>query len=363
MKHNENTPNPLQQQGSVKSKSKKRFLSTFVVIVIACVGFFFWQSSDFTMLNLNSQIDERAADVTPAESRHPAEFGETSRAVFITQGLYNDSQAFSWKEFQRFCNEYGFEMAVFDIESNGIQQEELAINHCIEQGYEVIFINPNDRQGIVPALMKAHEAGIIIGMFSQDLLPEDQQHRHFFAGVDYNRAGEIAGQALVERFPNGARVVEVGGQTGHNAQIKYHEGFRKALENTNIELLDSQSCNDWLVSDAIVNTKYLINKYGDEIDGVFVHWDKGATGVIQTLHNAGMYDVFVVGVDGNRTGYQQVTDGTQAVSIGVNFSNMAVMSMDLARRMINGETVPAINFAAFDVITLKTIGNFPWPEW
>jgi len=356
MKHNDSrdVPNMLQHQASVESKPKKRFLYAFLVIVIACMGFFFWQNSSSTMPNSSDRFDGGSTY---------AEFGELDRAVFITQGLYDNSQAFSWKEFQRFCNEYGFEMVVFDIESMGVPREELAINHCVEQGYQIIFVNLNDKKGITEALMKANEAGVIIGMFSQDLLPEDQQYRHFFTGVDYNMAGEIAGQAFVEHFPNGARVVEVGGQTGHDTQMKYREGFRKALEGTNIEILDSQSCNDWLVADAIATTEYLIKKYGDEIDGVFVHWDKGATGVIQTLYNVGMYDVFVVGVDGNRTGYQQVMDGAQAVSIGVNFSNMAKMSMDLARRILNGETVPAINFIGFDIVTLETIENFPWPEW
>lgn len=360
MKRNDkrHEPNMSQHQDSVKSKSKKRFLYAFVVIAIACVGVLFWQNSGST--TPNGPLDERVSDMTSIES---GTHDELNKAIFVTQGLHKDHQAFSWREFQRFGDEYGFEMAIFDIESLGITQEELVIRHCIEQGHEVIFVNPNDKQGIVPSLMEANEAGIIVGMFSQDLLPEDQQYRHFFVGVDYTMAGEIAGQAFIDHFPNGAKVVEVGGQIGHDAQIKYREGFRKTLEGTNIEILDSQSCNDWVIADAMAITEYFINKYGEEIDGVFVHWDKGATGVIQALYNAGMYDVFVIGVDGNRTGYQQVIDGIQAVSIGINFSDMVKTSMDLARRILNGENIPAINFTKFDIITLETIDNFPWPEW
>jgi ribose transport system substrate-binding protein len=50
-----------------------------------------------------------------------------------------------------------------------------------------------------------------------------------------------------------------------------------------------------------------IVKYGDQIQGVFCHWDNGATGVIGALKNANMTDVFVVGVDGCRAGFDQVT--------------------------------------------------------
>jgi ABC-type sugar transport system substrate-binding protein len=39
-----------------------------------------------------------------------------------------------------------------------------AVSTCIAQDYDVIFINPNDINAIVPSLMEAKEAGIIVGM-------------------------------------------------------------------------------------------------------------------------------------------------------------------------------------------------------
>jgi ABC-type sugar transport system substrate-binding protein len=96
---------------------------------------------------------------------------------------------------------------------------------------------------------------------------------------------------------------------------------------------------------------------------VFCHWDNGASGVIQALQNANMQNVFVIGVDGNRTGYAQVRAGTQGLSVGQSFTNMAEKSLENARTMLSGGTVPAINFIPLDMVTADTINNFVEPDW
>jgi ribose transport system substrate-binding protein len=106
-----------------------------------------------------------------------------------------------------------------------------------------------------------------------------------------------------------------------------------------------------------------IVKYGDQIQGVFCHWDNGATGVIGALKNANMTGVFVVGVDGCRAGFDQVKDGSQAVCIGQSFTNMAIQSLKNAKAALTGGTYEAINFIPLDVVTADNIDTFPYPEW
>jgi ribose transport system substrate-binding protein len=165
---------------------------------------------------------------------------------------------------------------------NDVQKEAAAVLQCIADGYEVIFINPSDIQGIVPSLMEAKEAGLIIGMFSSQP-PEDATWYDFFCGCDDTLAGQRGAQAFLAAFPDGAKVVEVGGQAGHDAQIKRRDGFREGIEGSGIVVLDSQNCNGWVTADAMAIAEDFITKYGDEIDGVFCHWDNGATGVIEEL--------------------------------------------------------------------------------
>ncbi len=286
----------------------------------------------------------------------------TYKAAFITQALSNESQAYAWKQFQQYCGEYGFTMDVFEGNFD-VQNEAKAVSTCIAQDYDAIFINPSDINAIVPSLMEAKEAGVIVGMFSSDLTAENQQYRDFFCGVDDTMAGETAGKAFVDHFPDGANIVEVGGQAGHDAQIKRADGFRKAIEGSNIVLLDSQNCSGWITADAMAIMEDFIVKYGDEIQGVFCHWDNGAAGIIEALKNANMNDVYLIAVDGCRAGYDQVADGTQAVTIGQSFTNMAIKSLQNAKAMLTGGTYEEINFIPLDVVTKDNIDTFPYPEW
>ncbi len=308
-----------------------------------------------------SEATKAPAAEAPAAPEAPAEAG-VQKAAFITQALSNESQAYAWKQFQQYCGEYGFEMTVFEGQ-NDVQNEAKAVSTCIAQGYKAIFINPSDINAIVPSLMEAKEAGLIVGMFSSDIAEEYWDYRDFFCGVDDTMAGETGGQAFKDAFPDGATIVEVGGQAGHDAQIKRHDGFAKAIEGSNITMLDSQNCSGWVTADAMAITEDFIVKYGDQIQGVFCHWDNGATGVIEALKNANMTDVFVVGVDGCRAGFDQVKAGTQAVSIGQSFTNMAIQSLKNARAAIDGQSFEKINFIPLDVVTPETVDTLPYPEW
>ncbi|HET6453359.1 MAG TPA: sugar ABC transporter substrate-binding protein, partial [Armatimonadota bacterium] len=192
------------------------------------------------------------------------------KAAFIVSNMANESQAFSAKQFLKFGAQYGFDMYTFDAKGD-TQAESQIVTNCIAQKFKVIFLNPNDINAIVPSLIKAKQAGLIVGMFSSDLAPANQQYRDFYAGVNDTMAGQQAAQAFIKHFPNGAKIVEIGGQAGHDAQIKRHDGFNgdKGIKGSNIQVLDYQACQQWSTDQAQTIMENDIVKYGKEIQGVF----------------------------------------------------------------------------------------------
>ena len=287
------------------------------------------------------------------------------KVAFIAQSLANASQAYAWTQFQKYAEEYGFTVTVFD-ENYDAQNGVAAIGTCIAQGYTAICINPTDPSAIIPSLLEAKEAGIIVGMYSSEL-PEGfatTEYRDFMCGTDDVMAGEVAGQTLIAAFPDGCNVVEVGGQSGHSAQIKRHDGFVSAIEGSNINLLDSVDCEAWASEDALAITEDFLVKYGDDIDAIFCHWDVGATGVIEALKAAGREDVYVIGVDGCSVGYDQVIEGTQALCVGQSFSQMTIDAFDCITALLNGETLENdVVWTALDVVTADNVNDMPYPEW
>ncbi len=298
-----------------------------------------------------------------AEAAAPAEAtAGADKIAFIVADMANESQSFASKQFQKFAKDYNFEVTILDAKGDA-QAETQAVNNAVAQGVKALFVNPNDINAIVPALEAAKKAGVVVGMFSSDLPKDKAAARDFFVGVNDNMAGEAAAKAFLDQFPNGANIVEIGGQSGHDAQIKRHDGFNNAIKGSKITVIDYKATQQWATDQAMTIMEDMITKNGDKIDGVFVHWDNGATGAIQALKAANMEGKFLVGVDGCRAGFDQVRSGEQSVTIMQNFENMSKKSLELARKVIDGETVEQQNFIPLDIVNKGNIDTFTAPEW
>lgn len=285
------------------------------------------------------------------------------KVAFLCNNMANESQSFSAKQFQKYAKDYGFDVTILDAKGD-TQTESQLVTNSIAQKFKGIFINPNDGNAIVPSLMKAKQAGLIVGMFSSDLAPQNQKYRDFFVGVNDTMAGEAAGAAFLKHFPNGATIIEIGGQASHDAQIKRHDGFSKAIKGSKINVIDFKTPSQWATAEAMSIAEDLIVKHGKKIQGVFCHWDNGVTGVSRALKAANMMDgTFIVGVDGNRAGFDQVRQGTQSVTIMQNFENMSKKALELARAVADGKKFEPVNFIPLDIVDKTNIGQFTPPEW
>ena len=286
---------------------------------------------------------------------------EPAKAIFITNSSSNTPHGFSLQEFQRLTGDFNIEMT--HIFSNETADELEGIEQAIAGRYDVIFINPVDAEAVVPALTRANEAGIIIGMFSTDLPPAHQHIRHFFCGSNEFEGAMQAGQFISQKFPDGANAVEVGGRAGDDLQIKLHEGFIAGLS-YNILMLETQNCpGGWEPREARTIMDDFLSRHGDAIDIVWCHWDDGARAVIEATRAAGRSDIFVIGMGGSSVGYQQVKDGFQALTVGPNFSDMVRQSLQNARTILDGGSVAAINIIPMEMVTIDNVNDLPWPEW
>jgi len=311
------------------------------------------------------------ADEAPAAPADEPAGEKTFKAMFVTQAMSNQSQAFSWKEFQRLAPEYGFEMTVGAGENEPVVEYDYILQ-AIAEGYDAIFVNPSDANGILPAMRQAKEAGLIVGFFST--IPEDESNfdvAHFAAGSDDVLGGIDAGKFVSSLFPNGANFVEVGGQAGHQAATDRHNGFREGI-NANINELGSQFApTGWNTHEALSIMEDFLVRFGEDIDVVWCHWDAGAAGVIEAVEAAGFKassvpgeGIFIIGVDGSRDGYAQVRAGTQALSVGQSFTNMAAESLRLARILLEGGSLDKfVHYIPMDMVTIENVNVLPEPDW
>ena len=291
-----------------------------------------------------------------------AKEAETLKVAYIPNSMSNEMNAYGYKIMEENQGDYNMEVTAFDGKYDA-QTETSAITNCIGQGFDAIILCPSDINAVIPAVMQAKENGVIVAMYSADLPEEYREYRDIFVGVDDTEAGEKAAQAFIEQFPDGAKILEVGGTAGTDAQVRRHDGFNAALEGSNIEVLDYQATSSWSSNETMAITEDMIVKYGDEIQGIFCHWDGGATCCIEALKNAGIEGTYVVAIDGSRSGFDQVKAGTQNVCISQNVVNISLKALETIRKAADGEEYEAENYVPLDIVTAENVDELPYPEW
>ena len=347
---------------------KKRLVVLVMVLLMVSATFLGCTAAPTDSSASDSAVVAETTEAPAAATSDDATSDSTSDTIYdvvwMAPSMSIESMAFTAKMFQKHMAEYGLNVTVMDNKGDPAVDAQ-NIQTAIAQGVKAIIINPNDPNAVVPSLMAAQKAGIVVCAFSGDLSEENQQYRDIYVGANDYNAGLMAGELFAKQFPDGATVVEIGGQAGYSQQLKRHDGFMKGIEGSKITVIDSQTSKGWTTNDAMNLMQDFIVKDGDQIQGVYCHWDNGLTGVIQALQNSGMdpASIYSVAIDGCKAGFDQVKNGTQTVSLMQNFETMAITAMQLVRQKLDGQDVEAVNYIQWDVVNKDTIDNFTYPEW
>ena len=289
--------------------------------------------------------------------------GDKPTLMFIAQ-IDNPSQAFSWKMYQKNAEKYGFNVLVCD-NKNDVQQQTACINDAVAQGVDAIAINPKDEMGYVPATKEAMAKGIPVCLSMVPPAKDALDGSTCSVSVDDILGGQTAATAIQNAFPNGATGVEIGGQAGHVAATNRHTGFSEGIKGKNITVLDYKNPTAWDTAQAQAIAEDMITKYGDKIQFIFCHWDNGATGVINALKAVNQdwaNKVLIIGVDGNKTGFEQVESWPNYISIAQNAETITSKVMEQSMLWIKKDPAAVKeNIIPFDIISKDTIANFTAP--
>jgi ABC-type sugar transport system substrate-binding protein len=312
-----------------------------------------------------SSAPAASAPAASAPAASGSASGDKPTLAFVAQ-IDNPSQGFSWKMYQKNAEKYGFNVIVCD-NKNDVQQQTTCINDMVAQGVKAIAINPKDEMGYVPATKAAMDAGVVVCLSMVPPAKDAVDGSTCSVSVDDIKGGNTAAEAIIKAFPNGATGVEIGGQAGHVAANNRHTGFTEGIKGKGIEVLDYQNPTQWDTAEAQAIAEDMITKYGDKIKFVFTHWDNGATGVINALKAVNQpwaNEVLIIGVDGNKVGFQQVESWPNYISIAQNAETITSKVMEESMLFLKKDPAAVKeNIIPFDIINKETIKNFTPPEW
>lgn len=311
--------------------------------------------------------DTDTPDTDTPDTDTPDADGDKWKVVFLAGDMADESLVYQSECLERHADKYNMEYTVMDAQADPQKQVQQMAN-CIAQDVDAIIMNPNDSSAIGPTAMEAHEAGILVCTMSADIAEEYAEYRDCYSGPNDEDSGVKGAEQLMEALPNGGKVVEIGGQASHIAQQLRHAGFTSTIEGSNIEVLDYQACQEWNTAQAMAIMEDFITKYGDQIEGVYCHWDNGASGVIEAIKNADMDMIPIVAVDGCQAGYDQVANGTQYASIATSYDIMGENLMKFVSDALNGNDTSYLEDGwwykmEWQVYNADTYQDYDRPTW
>ena len=101
-----------------------------------------------------------------------------------------------------------------------------AINNFIDSGYDAIVTDAQNPTAFGPVIKRANAAGVILVAFDNILDTTDAIN----VNVDQKGLGELWGKWLVDKVPNGGKVLEVRGVAGTSVDTDRHNGIHEVLD-------------------------------------------------------------------------------------------------------------------------------------
>ena len=122
---------------------------------------------------------------------------------------------------------------------NSNEKQISQIEDLISRGVVAMFVNPVDRDGIIPALDKLQEAGI--PMFGFDTEVAEMSYLVSYAGSDNYNAGYVCGVDLCEKLPEGGPIIVLDSPTMQSV-VDRTDGFLAAIEGKGFEVVSQIDC-------------------------------------------------------------------------------------------------------------------------
>lgn len=170
------------------------------------------------------------------------------------------------------------------------------ILEMIDEGIDAIFICPVNWVEITEALEALREADVKI--INVDTQVKEMEYVDAYIGSDNENAGYICGEDLLEKCPDGGKILilECPTQNSINERIT---GFEKAISSAEagFEIAGRADTNGEFQK-ALEITQEMLNEHKDT-DVIMCGNDQIAVGATTAVNLAGMRDVIIYGVDGS----------------------------------------------------------------
>lgn len=230
--------------------------------------------------------------------------------------------------------------------ANGSTQEQIAqIEYLIEKKMDVIVIVSIDSDGLTDTVQKAKNAGIRVIAYDRLI---HNAGADLYISFDNEEVGTMMGEAMVAAGLPGKKVLMLSGPTADNNVAMVNEGFRRVMEQHDIEVVDIMYADGWkpeYASDYIYENPEVL----EEIDGIMCGNDSLATHAVRVLaekRRAGQ--IIVTGQDAELEACQRIVEGTQLMTVYKPVEKQAKKAAECAVALAAGREIDGVNAVMSD---------------
>ena len=241
--------------------------------------------------------------------------------------------------------------------SNDVSTQVSQLENQVANGCDLLVVASIDGSSLGEPLKQAKEAGIPVISYDRLLMNSDAVT--YYATFDNYKVGQKQGEYLVDALDldnqDGPFNIELfTGDPGDNNCNFFFGGAMDVLQKyidegklvvksgqTEFEQVatanwDSAKAQDRM--DTIIAGNY---SDGTNLDAVLCSNDSTALGVTQAIESdyAGDNTVLITGQDGDEANLANIVDGKQSMTVYKAVANEAVVTLDLAKAMLAGDTV------------------------
>ena len=230
------------------------------------------------------------------------------------------------------------------------------IQNMIAEDVDLLVVAAIDGEALNTVMNEAGEAGIPIIAYDRLIMNDNVS---YYVSFDNYSVGTLQGQYIVDALDlenqAGPFNIELtAGDPADNNAPYFFNGAMDVLQNYiddgKLVVVSGQTDFDtvataaWDSQTAMERAQNILASYyadGTQVDAWLCSNDSTALGVTQAIQSdyAGSNSVIITGQDGDEANLKNIVDGVQSMTVYKAVANEAVVTLDLAQAILNGDTI------------------------
>lgn len=239
------------------------------------------------------------------------------------------------------------------------EKQDQQIRDMLNEGIDVLFVNPVDFEAVIPAIKEAKSRGVIVISVDSEIYDEDLADCVVVS--DNYLAGKQSAEYLMEHKSSAEIFILEHNKT--KSAIDRVNGFVDALEgHEEYEIVDIENAEGQLEIAMPITSDVLKN--GKSFDTVFAINDLSAMGALAAIKDHGnLSSIDVLGVDGSPEAKAMIKEGLMLASTAQYPTKIGDYAVTQAYKLLKNEPYDKKILVDVELVTKDNVDEFGIGSW